>query len=103
MADQENVESLTQTIGELKDQIAAMRAGVCTAIGALSIGLREVPGYNPALMDAFITHALKHSWPLQDVPDNEVNEEQFSAPLRFLLQQHEEARKFLRDEINRRK
>lgn len=103
MADQESVESLTQTIADLKDEIAAMRAGLCTAIGALSIGLREVPGYSPALMDAFITHALKHSWPFQGIPDNEINEEQFSAPLRFLLQQHVDTRKFLRDEINRGK
>ncbi len=91
MSDQnEQIAQLNAELSRLKDELQALKAGNAAALAAISAALREIPGYK------MLTHALKHSWPLSDVTDNEITETTFSAPLRFLLNDQQQARSFFR-------
>lgn len=97
MSDQnEQIAQLNAELRRLKDELQALKAGNAAALAAISAALREIPGYTPKVMEQMLTHALKHSWPLSDVPDNEITETTFSAPLRFLLNDQQQARSFFR-------
>lgn len=85
-----------EQLSSLRDEFEALKAGNAAALGAISAALREIPGYAPKVMEQMLTHTLKHGWPLSGIPDNEVTETAFSAPLRFLLNDQQEARSFFR-------
>jgi len=80
----------------LKHELLAMKAGNAAAFAAISAALREIPNYEPTVMVGMLTHCLQHGWPLQGIPDNEVTETAYSAPLRFLLNDQAQARDLLR-------
>lgn len=94
------IAQLEAELSSLKDEFEALKAGNATALGAISAALREIPGYSPGVMEQMLAHALKHGWPLTNIPDNEVTETAFSAPLRFLLNDQKEARAFFRNQGN---
>lgn len=97
MSDQnEQIVQLKAELSKLKDEFQALKAGNAAALAAISAALREIPGYTPKVMEQMLTHALKHSWPLSGVPNNEITETTFSAPLRFLLNDQQQARSFFR-------
>ncbi|MDU9393218.1 hypothetical protein [Pseudomonas sp. zfem002] len=97
MSDQnEQIAQLTAELSSLKDEFQALKAGNAVALGAISAALREIPGYTPKIMEQMLTHALQHGWPLSEIPDNEITETAFSAPLRFLLNDQQQARSFFR-------
>ncbi|MGJ3438599.1 hypothetical protein AAZU54_01220 [Pseudomonas sp. Je.1.5.c] len=99
MSDQnELIARLTAELSSLKDEFQALKAGNAAALGAISAALREIPGYSPQVMEQMLTHTLKHAWPMSGIPDNEATETAFSAPLRFLLNDQQEARSFFRDQ-----
>ncbi|CRI56408.1 hypothetical protein [Pseudomonas sp. CCOS 191] len=92
----EQIAQLTAALSSLKDEFQALKAGNAAALAAISAALREIPGYKPKVMEQMLTHTLKHGWPLSGLPDNEITETAFSAPLRFLLNDQQEARTFFR-------
>lgn len=89
---------LKAELDSLKQEFSAFKAGNATALTAISVALREIPGYEPRLMERMLTHCLKHGWPLAGIPDNEITETAYSGPLRFLLNEHSEVREFLRQQ-----
>lgn len=80
----------------LKHQLAAEKAGYAAALAAISAAFREIPSYDPKIMEAILTHCLKHGWPLEGIPDNELTETAYSGPLRFLLNDQAQVREFFR-------
>ncbi len=97
MSDQnELITQLSAELSSLRNELQALKAGNAAALGAISAALREIPGYSPQVMEQMLTHTLKHGWPMPGIPDNEVTETAFSAPLRFLLNDQQEARSFFR-------
>ena len=97
MPDQnEQITQLNADLSSLKDELQALKAGNAAALAAISAALREIPGYSPQVMEQMLTHTLKHGWPISGIPDNEATETVFSAPLRFLLNDQQEARSFFR-------
>ncbi|MBC3421783.1 hypothetical protein [Pseudomonas sp. RW3S2] len=97
MSDQnELIARLVAELSSLKDEFQALKAGNAAALGAISAALREIPGYSPQVMEQMLTHTLKHGWPVSGIPDNQATETAFSAPLRFLLNDQQEARSFFR-------
>ena len=90
------IAQLKAELSSLKDEFNALKAGNAAALASISAALREIPGYSPKVMEQMLTHTLKHGWPLTNIPNNEVTETAFSAPLRFLLNDQQEARSFFR-------
>ncbi len=89
------IAQLKAELSRLKDEFEALKAGNAAALASISAALREIPGYTK-VMEQMLTHTLKHGWPLTNIPNNEVTETAFSAPLRFLLNDQQEARSFFR-------
>jgi hypothetical protein len=90
------IEDLQAELSALKHELLAMKGGYAVALASISVALREIPGYEPTAMERMLTHALKYGWPLQQIPDNEVNEIAFTAPLRFLLNDQKDNRELFR-------
>ena len=87
---------LKAELDSLKHELRALKAGSAAAFAAVSAALREIPNYEPKIMERMLIHSLKHGWPLVDIPDNEVNETAFTGPLRFLLNDQKQARELFR-------
>lgn len=90
------IHALKAELASLKHELAAGKAGYAAALAAISAALREIPGYEPTIMEGIVTHCLKHGWPLADIPDNELTETAYSGPLRFLLNDQAQIREFFR-------
>ncbi|MNJ29824.1 hypothetical protein D3C77_244060 [compost metagenome] len=94
---------LKAELDSLKHEVRALKAGSAAAFAAVSAALREIPNYEPKIMEGMLTHSLKHGWPLADIPDNEVNETAFTGPLRFLLNDQKQARELFRQNPDQQK
>lgn len=92
------ITQLKTELDSLRNEFEALKAGNAAALVAISAALREIPGYTPEVMEQVLTHTLKHGWPISSIPDNEVTETAFAAPLRFLLNDQSEARSFFRNQ-----
>ncbi len=96
---EQQLRDLRAELDDLNAERRASQAGLSTAMTAISCALREIPGYQPKVMEGLLIHSLKHGWPMAGVPDSETNETAYTAPLRFLLNEHSDTRDLIRKRL----
>lgn len=86
------LEQLEKDHQQLLEMFIAHKAGVTASFATLSAVLREIPEFDATMIRRLLTASLQ-TWPIQGIPDNEVTETLYAAPLRMLIGEHESIRK----------